>query len=191
MIQAVSGRALRGRRASAVLGRVIGGVVGLDAGALELASFLRLHGAGVLGLFALLAPAARPAALQGGEERVGALRHRRAVIPMMPMMMMTMVDHAGLARIVAPPRRRAVGGPAAPQLRRALRQLTTPVQVQPGSLLRAGVVTCRSKESRSRYPYSSRRVIESPNRVLLRSRNEAWPAVMIKGTSEATDSPHE
>jgi len=76
-----------------MLGRIIGGVVGLDAGTtFELASFL--HATGIPRLLPLFTSAARPAALQGREERVGALRHRRAVMPMMPMMMM---DHAGPA----------------------------------------------------------------------------------------------
>jgi predicted MFS family arabinose efflux permease len=77
-----------------VLGRVIGSIVGFrDTGTtLELASFL--HTTSIPRLLPLFTPAARPAALQGREERMGALRHRCAVMPMMPMMMM---DHAGLA----------------------------------------------------------------------------------------------
>lgn len=117
-----------------MLGRVVGGIVGLDAGILELdRRVLRLHAAGILGFLALLAPAARPATLEGREEGVGALRHRRSVIAMP----MVMHDAAGLARSTAPPRWRTVGDLAVAELRGAFRELTTPVQIQSGSLLDA------------------------------------------------------
>lgn len=140
MIEAVPGRALRGRGTPAVLGGVIGGIIGLDAGTLELARVLRLHAAGILGLFPLLAPAPRPATLQGREEGVSALRDRHRAVPMVPMM-----DDTGLARSITSPRRRAVRDLAIPELRGAFRELTAPVQVQSGSLLGA-CVTCKPKD---------------------------------------------
>lgn len=145
MIEAVPGRALRGRGTSAVLGGVIGGVVGLDAGIL--ARVLRQHAAGILGLFPLLAPAPRPATLQGREEGVSALRDRHRAVPMMPMMM----DNAGLARFITSPRRRAVRNLAIPELRGAFRELTAPVQIQSGSLLGACVICEPKRESRSEW----------------------------------------
>jgi len=62
-IEAVPGRALSGRRTSAVFGGIVGGIIGLSTGILELARVLRLHATSILKLFPLLAPAARPAAL--------------------------------------------------------------------------------------------------------------------------------
>lgn len=124
-----------------MLGRVIGGVIGLDAGILELAGVLRLRqtAAAILGLLALLASAAHPPALERGEERVGALRHRGAA-----MMPITVSDagRAGLALTAAASRRRAadvVAGLAVAELRGALRELTAAVQVQSGSVLGAGI----------------------------------------------------
>lgn len=140
------GRALSGRGTSAMLGRVIGGIIGLDARILELARIL--HAAGILRLFPLLAPAASPTTLQGREENVGALCHRCRTVPMMPMM----VDDAGSTRSIIPPRWRAIRDLVVPELRGAFRELTASVQVQSGSLWGASV-TCKSKrESRSVYP---------------------------------------
>lgn len=135
------GRALSGGGASAVLGGVIGGIVGLDAGILELARVLRQHAAGILGFLALFTPASRPATLKSREEGVGALRHRRSVITM-PMMVH---DAAGLARSTTAPRWRTIGDLAVAELRGAFRELTTPVQIQSGSLLNAGVICGRRK----------------------------------------------
>lgn len=116
-IEAVPRRTLSGRGTSAVLGRVIGGIIGLDAGILELARILGLHAAGVLRFFPFLAPAARPTTFQSREESVGALRHRyRAVVPIMPM-----VDDARLTRSITPPRRRAIRDLAISELRGAFR----------------------------------------------------------------------
>lgn len=149
-------RTLSGRGTSAVLGRVIGGIVGLDTKILELGPVLQLHATGILGFLPLLTPAARPATLQSREEGMGALGHRhRAVMPMMPMMM----DDAGLARSIISPRRRAVRDLAVPELRGAFRELTAPVQVQSGSLLGASV-TCKSKcKSRSSCEYIEKKVL--------------------------------
>lgn len=168
------GRALGGRGASAVLGGVVGGVVGIGAGgALELARILRLQqAAGILGLLPLLAPAARPAALQSREERVGALRHRRGMMPMMAMMLSdaartgavrtaaAAAAAADAAAAAAAPRRRAavvvVRDLAVAELRGALRELAAPVQVQPGSFLGASV-TCKPREDLAVTPSSDRR----------------------------------
>lgn len=148
MIEAMPRRALGGRGASAVLGGVIGGIVGLDTGILELGRVLRLHAAGILGFLPFLAPAARPATLESREEGVCALRHRRSVITM-PMMMH---DAAGLARSTTAPRWRTVGDLAVAELRGAFRELTTPVQIQSGSLLDARVIWgMRANASRSSY----------------------------------------
>lgn len=157
-IEAVPGRALSGRRTSAVFGGIIGGIIGLSTGILELARVLRLHATSILELFPLLAPAARPAALQSREESMGALSHRhRAVMPMMPMMM----DDVGLARYITPPRRRAVRNLVVPELRGAFRELTAPVQVQSGSFLGASVTYKLKCNSRSNCD------IESGSKVLL------------------------
>lgn len=78
MIETVPGWTLGGRRAYAVLGRVIGGVVGLDP--------LRQPAPTILRLFPFLAPVPAPPTFQGREEDVRALRHRGGV-PMMAMMM--------------------------------------------------------------------------------------------------------
>lgn len=131
-------RTLSGRGTSAMLGRVIGGIIGLDARILELARIL--HAAGILRFFPFLAPAARPTTFQSREESVGALCHRyRAVVPMMPM-----VDDARLTRSITPPRWRAIRNLAISELRGAFRELSTSVQVQSGSLLSASV-TYKSK----------------------------------------------
>lgn len=139
-IEAVPSRALSGRGTSAVLGGVIGGIIGFDTEILVLAPVLRLHATGILGFLPFLTSAARPATLQSREKGLGALGHRRTVMPMMPMMM----DDAGLARSTISPRRRAVRDLAVPELRGAFRELTAPVQVQSGSLWGASV-TCKSK----------------------------------------------
>lgn len=121
-----------------MLGRVIGGIIGLDARILELARIL--HAAGILWLFPLLAPTASPTTLQGSEENVGSLCHRCRTMPMMPMM----VDDAGFTRSIIPPRWRAIRDLVVPELRGAFRELTASVQVQSGSLWGASV-TCKSK----------------------------------------------
>lgn len=122
MIEAVPGRALSGRGTFAVLGRVIGGIIGLDARILQGARVL----VGVLGFFSLLASAARPATLQSREKRVCALRHGRRAVMMMTGLMPMM---ARLAGSIAPPRGRAVHDLVVAQLRGAFREQTTPVQI--------------------------------------------------------------
>lgn len=70
MIETVPGWTLRCRRAFAVLGRVIGRVIGLDPAMWYPAIFR---------LFPFLAPVAAPPAFQGREEDVRTLRHRSGV----------------------------------------------------------------------------------------------------------------
>ena len=89
MIETVSGRTLCRRRASTVLRRIIGGIVGFHVSVRRVVRIDRISRS-VLGLLSLFASAAYPSALEGSEKGLSSLSNRGISMMMMMMLMLMM-----------------------------------------------------------------------------------------------------